>query len=63
MQFDSEITLDRLITTIRNKHKNFSENDMFLVAINDKFIPIAVYSNTSLEDGDFVALFPQVSSG
>jgi len=63
MHFDSDITLDRLIMTIRKKYKNFSEKDMFLAALNDKFVPIAVYSTTSLEDGDLVALFPQVSSG
>ena len=64
LQFDSEITLYELLKTIRNKYKDFAaENDTFLVALNDIFIPVSVYESTSLEDGDAVALFPPVSGG
>lgn len=64
IKFKSEITLYELLILIRNKYKEFAaENDMFLAALNDKFIPVSVYESTFLEDGDIVALFPPVSGG
>lgn len=64
MQFNSEITLYKLLKMIKNKYKDFAaENDTFLVALNNKFIPVSVYESMPLEDGDVVALFPPVSGG
>ena len=61
--FDVDLTIDRLIMIIMNKYKNFSKNDMFLVSLNNNFVPVAAYSTTFLDDGDTVALFPQATSG
>jgi molybdopterin converting factor small subunit len=63
IKIKADITLDKLLIVIRNKHKRFVEKDMFLVSLNNKFIPVSVYGTTPLEDGDIVALFPPVSSG